>query len=366
MSSRRNDGGSVAAVIAEGTDKSAMDISPHAKPQQPPQPPLSLSSILSSKMASFAPLIAGAAGGTASTVLLLPLDNIKVRLQVNEGSNGNGTSNNAFVSTAAKQRQTPKTSSSQQSAHPHEIHHKGRQRLGSITVLRGILRYEGIGGLYQGLVPAVIGNAASWGGFFFIYETLKHRMRRYKSEKEGRLDQQEQQQQSQPLSSWENFQVATVSGMALVFMTNPIWLIKIRMQLQMKHASEQLMHETTATAAAAASATATKTTTQTGVNVTQYNGFIDAIRTIIKEEGFWALYKGTGPALLLTSHGGVQFVVYEFLRKHFHYARAQRTVTTETGSKNNSQVGGGIVHASVWYRFENSFGYLMMGAASKM
>lgn len=215
-----------------------------------------------------------------------------------------------------------------------------------MRMLRFVVRHEGIAGLYQGLVPAVVGNAASWGGFFFMYESLKQRLRRYKADRQvaqgGETTSSSvnamstnanvhingsEIEQLPALNSWENFQVATVSGAALVFMTNPIWLVKVRMQLQMKRASEQLHTN----------------------KVTQYGGFVDAIRTIVRKEGFWALYKGTGPALLLTSHGGVQFVMYEFLRKHFHFARAQRSQD-----------------ASVWHRFENSLGYLTMGAASKI
>ena len=71
---------------------------------------------------SFAPLIAGLAGGTVSTTLLLPLDNIKVRLQVHEGDS-TGKSN----------------------------------RLSSIRLIRGVLRHEGVAGFWQGLTPAVIG-----------------------------------------------------------------------------------------------------------------------------------------------------------------------------------------------------------------
>jgi solute carrier family 25 folate transporter 32 len=36
-----------------------------------------------------------------------------------------------------------------------------------------------------------------------------------------------------------------------------------------------------------------------------YTGMFDAARTIVREEGVAALYKGAVPALLLTSHGGV-------------------------------------------------------------
>ncbi|KAL3943585.1 MAG: hypothetical protein SGBAC_002329 [Bacillariaceae sp.] len=101
------------------------------------------------------------------------------------------------------------------------------------------------------------------------------------------------------------------------------------MQLQMKKASEHLQ-----------------------MSHTPYNGVFDAARTIIREEGFFALYKGTGPALLLTSHGGVQFMVYEALKKNFNFTRADRL---EDGKR-----------SSVLERLKQSAGHLTMGAVSKI
>ncbi|CAM9187288.1 unnamed protein product, partial [Sphacelaria rigidula] len=40
----------------------------------------------------------------------------------------------------------------------------------------------------------------------------------------------------------------------------------------------------------------------------------DAVRTIIREEGPMALYKGAVPALMLCTQGAVQFTVYEWLK----------------------------------------------------
>ena len=40
----------------------------------------------------------------------------------------------------------------------------------------------------------------------------------------------------------------------------------------------------------------------------------DAARTIVREEGALALYKGAVPALLLCGQGAVQFAVYEWLK----------------------------------------------------
>ncbi len=254
---------------------------------------MSESKQLSETRKATAPLVAGLAGGTVSTILLLPLDNIKVRLQVHEGDSGDVS--------RVKQKQG---------------------RLGPMRVVRGVIRHEGVAGLYQGLAPALIGSSISWGGFFFVYEGFKNELRRRKAgtSETGMYT----------LTPMENFVLACASGGVMVGLTNPVWLIKLRMQLQMKNAAQHVQ-----------------------TSVKPYNGMLDAARTIVREEGFWALYKGSGPALLLTSHGGVQFVVYEFLRKHFHYARAQRDDTRADNS-------------SVMSRLEKSAGYLTMGAIAKM
>ena len=240
-----------------------------------------------------APLLAGLAGGTVSTMLLLPLDNIKVRLQVHEGD--------------------PSTNATTEYK---------RSRLGAMRIVRGVIRHEGVVGLYQGLAPALIGSSVSWGGFFFIYEAFKQELRQRRSGTSEMV--------KYTLTPVDNFILSCASGGVMVGLTNPIWLIKVRMQLQMKKASQHVH-----------------------TSVKPYNGMIDAARTIIRDEGFLALYKGSGPALLLTSHGGVQFVVYEFLRKHFHYAKARH----DTSSKAKS---------SVVDRLEKSAGYLTIGAVAKM
>ena len=262
---------------------------------------------------SWKPGVSGFSGGAVSTMLLLPLDNIKVRLQVNEA----GNSKEAAASTTSTKNQ-----------------YKPRARLGAIQMFRGVLKYEGVRGLYQGLVPAVVGSAVSWGGFFYVYETMKRQLRQVKSnygasnmDKIRQPGQPKSEQELPALTPLDNFLLGTGSSVVMVFVTNPVWLIKLRLQLQMKRTSENLHVK----------------------KVTQYNGFLDAFRKIIKADGILGLYKGTGPALMLTSHGGVQFVVYEFLRKHFHYARAQRNA-----------------ESSVVQRFEDSIGYLTIGAISKM
>jgi solute carrier family 25 (mitochondrial folate transporter), member 32 len=243
---------------------------------------------------STIPLIAGFTGGIVSTSLLLPLDIVKLRLQVSE-------------STSRK------------------------HRFRSFRIVGGILKYEGVRGLYQGWVPAVIGSSLSWGGYFYFYEQFKRRLVQYKLGPSSTSSSTGTVQASDVLTSIDNFVVAVAASSVMVAITNPIWLVKTRMQLQLKRAGQQ--H-----------------------NIRPYEGTIDAFRTIVKDEGLLALYKGVGPAFLLTSHGGVQFVVYEALRKQFHYSRKNQ----------NNQPGDGEGHTNVWQRLQLSAGYLTMGAISKL
>ena len=67
-------------------------------------------------------------------------------------------------------------------------------------------------------------------------------------------------------------------------MTNPIWLIKVRLQSQPHDAPDR------------------------------YKGLLDCIKTIYREEGIRGFWRGIVPALIGTSHGAVQMATYERLR----------------------------------------------------
>uniref|UniRef100_A0A453HBU1 Uncharacterized protein n=1 Tax=Aegilops tauschii subsp. strangulata TaxID=200361 RepID=A0A453HBU1_AEGTS len=102
--------------------------------------------------------------------------------------------------------------------------------------------------------------------------------------------------------------------------TNPIWLVKTRMQLQ------------------------------TPGHTSSYSGFSDALRTIRKEEGWRALYRGIGPGLLLVTHGAIQFTAYEELRKAMISAKSKQTRGDDKGSED----------------LLNSVDYAALGAGSKL
>ncbi|KAG8062488.1 hypothetical protein GUJ93_ZPchr0003g18043 [Zizania palustris] len=120
---------------------------------------------------------------------------------------------------------------------------------------------------------------------------------------------------------------AAEAGVLVCLFTNPIWLVKTRLQLQTPrhHAS-------------------------------RYSGFSvleevlqskpDALRTILKEEGWLALYRGIRPGLLLVTHGVIQFTAYEEIRK----------AVILTKSRDNRSYEDSL----------NSIDYAALGAGSKV
>jgi solute carrier family 25 (mitochondrial folate transporter), member 32 len=144
-----------------------------------------------------------------------------------------------------------------------------------------------------------------------------------------------QQDPPRPLTSIHHLLAAFEAGIIMVFLTNPLWLIKTRMQLQPSAGVGGLKETQEA-----------------------YRGLWHAVRTIVREEGPLGLYKGEMegrlafplaptpslysphthspkkrhtniclpppihhpppgllPAILLTSHGALQFVTYEWLKR---------------------------------------------------
>ena len=289
--------------------------------------------------AAVAPLVAGVAGGSVSTCLLFPLDLVKIRMQVNEES-------------SSRMPLPSKLKGSQNHHSQKSLRQHGHRRPTIASSLRNVVKYEGFLGLYQGLSPALVASAISWGGYFFLYEGMKKQVLAVRRKSHyAQQQQQEQQQQSsssdasangtnkvERLSATENFTAACLAGAAMVCVTNPIWLIKTRMQLQLRHFKDG--------------------TAQGGdakIPIRPYRNMFDAASTIVREEGPMALYKGASVAFVMVSHGGIQFVAYEFLKSHFG-----TNTRAERAKKQDHE------RISVLEALEDSLGYLTMGAASKI
>ena len=191
-------------------------------------------------------LFAGSVAGMASKTILQPLDLIKVRLQVQDGRGPN-------------------------------------EYRGMIDAIQKVVRNEGVFGLYRGLTPNLMSAGVSWGTYFFTYNKFKDF---FKTRLRNSLP--PERQSAAQLGPLTHLLCAAASGCIATTLTNPIVMVKTRLQLQGKEPFSASR---------------------------QYTGTINAFTSIIRDEGFFALYRGLGPSLVLVSNGALQFMCYEELKK---------------------------------------------------
>lgn len=241
-------------------------------------------------------IVAGTGAGFISTISLHPLDVVKTRFQAYEGRTGIRGADQPMYRT-------------------------------TFAALRHILKTEGFTGVYRGISPALWGSGLAWGLYFGIYENAKSRhLRNFEQQNGGgasslastqelsdssRTDEEPTPIPKLKLPTFYHLASGVEAGAICVLLTNPIWLIKTRLQLQ-------------------------------GANGAPYRGMIHAAACIVREEGPLALYRGIGPALVLVSNGAIQFGVYEEL-KHFVISHQDTSVHSESQLTSIQFLGMGAV-----------------------
>lgn len=127
-------------------------------------------------------LIAGATAGMTATLILHPMDVVKLRFAVQDGIHS-----------------TPKYSSIP-------------------NAFSTIYKQEGFRGLYRGVTPNIWGAGSSWGLYFFFYNSIKNFIQ------EGNIN--------IPLGPGVHLLAASQAGLMTLLITNPIWVVKTRLCLQ--------------------------------------------------------------------------------------------------------------------------------------
>lgn len=182
--------------------------------------------------------IAGFAAGATATLLTYPLDLLRTRFQVKDLK---------------------------------QVHESLRYK--SVwDAVKSIVRQEGLPGLYQGFMPNFIGSAIAWGQYFYLYQRFKEVMRGSRTSR-------------QELGPGQHLAAGFSAGAVTATCTNPIWVVKTRMQTQMRGTQGN------------------------------YRGLLHGIMVLWREEGIQGFYRGWVPAMLGVSHGAVQFMAYEEIRK---------------------------------------------------
>lgn len=155
------------------------------------------------------------------------------------------------------------------------------QYTGLTNAVTTIFRQEGIRGFYRGVTPNCWGAGASWGLYFLFYNSIKSHM-----------------SDGSPahtfLSPTQHITAACEAGALTLVLTNPIWVVKTRLCLQYGDFNELAIDPTK-----------------------RYSGMIDALRKVYRFEGVRGLYRGFVPGIFGVSHGALQFMAYEELKKGY-------------------------------------------------
>lgn len=131
-----------------------------------------------------------------------------------------------------------------------------------------LVKDKGLSGIYRGVVPVTMRQAANQSVRLGSYNAMKTFIQSTKADP------------SQPLSSAETFGVGAIAGIITVYTTMPLDTVKTRMQsLEAKK---------------------------------MYSGTINCFVSVFKKEGLLTFWKGTTPRLgRLIFSGGIVFTVYE-------------------------------------------------------
>ncbi|KAJ5073268.1 substrate carrier family protein a [Anaeramoeba ignava] len=153
-----------------------------------------------------------------------------------------------------------------------------------------IIQEEGIGGLFGGIIPSVVGVIPYEGGQFFAYGAIK-------SFWEG--------PEKRQLSVIENLLVGSLAGAFGQTISYPFDVIRKRLQIQRKSGKQE------------------------------YSGMIDCAVKIVKDEGFTGLYKGNVPNLIkVLPYAALTFTTYEQVKKFFeNYNNKRKAQATQPKKK---------------------------------
>eukprot|EP00823_Brevimastigomonas_motovehiculus_P000244 TRINITY_DN10353_c0_g1_i1.p1 TRINITY_DN10353_c0_g1~~TRINITY_DN10353_c0_g1_i1.p1 ORF type:complete len:323 (+),score=24.03 TRINITY_DN10353_c0_g1_i1:136-1104(+) len=212
------------------------------------------SSHLNDRVAQF---VSGMCGGVISSSLMIPFDVTRNRLAIQV------------------------------------VHDKNKKYAGLTDIVQKIYREEGWRGFYRGVQPTVIGVPFFWAIYFPMYNSMKDSL--------SRAFPANNHQHAQLHKAGQHMLSALVAGGVSDVITNPIWLIRTRMQTEF---------------------------VVVGHTAPRYKNLFHALNMVRKEEGIKAWWRGLGASLLGLSHSIVQFPIYEYVRATSPLLRGQQEPQT--------------------------------------
>ncbi|KAF2084717.1 mitochondrial carrier [Saccharata proteae CBS 121410] len=148
-----------------------------------------------------------------------------------------------------------------------------RAHSSTLDAIRRIVHREGIAGLYAGLESALFGISVT--NFVFEKAALTS----------GRA--------SKKLTTVESMIAGAIAGSATVLITNPIWVVNTRMTARKSESNEQVLP---------------------GSKPAKAPSTLGTLLSIVRDEGFWRLFAGVMPALVLVINPILQYTIFEQLK----------------------------------------------------
>jgi solute carrier family 25 (mitochondrial folate transporter), member 32 len=207
----------------------------------PPSPPPSPAPAATRSAQRHA--IASQVAGFTSTIAFYPLDVVKMRFMSQDGTTTRQHNNTTYTS-LLRSTQT-------------------------------ILREEGVRALYRGAHVAVGGSVAAWGVYMYLYRSLLHVLERMEG---GGMQG----------AFHAKVMASVVASSASALASNPIWLIKTRMQLEERHKHSGVPGE--------------------------YSGFWRSASVVIRNSGLRGLWVGSSAQILLGVPNALNFPIYESIK----------------------------------------------------
>ncbi|XP_066476639.1 solute carrier family 25 member 36 isoform X2 [Tiliqua scincoides] len=195
-------------------------------------------------------LFAGGCGGTVGAILTCPLEVVKTRLQ--------SSSVTLYISEVHLN-----------TVNGASVNRIARVSPGPLHCLKMILQKEGPRSLFRGLGPNLVGVAPSRAIYFAAYSNCKETLNNI----------------FEPDSTQVHMTSAGVAGFTAITATNPIWLVKTRLQLDARNRGEKRMSA------------------------------FECVRRVYQSDGIKGFYRGMSASYAGISETVVHFVIYESIKR---------------------------------------------------
>lgn len=163
---------------------------------------------------------------------------------------------------------------------------------GTLGALRGIYMNEGLTSLWRGMGPTIVGVMPSRAIYFSTYGAAKGWLA-------GHLNEGQE-------NALVHLGSALTAGVVTSTATNPIWLVKTRMQLQSGEAKGK---------GGEAAKIGSGKALHPAASPPMYRNSLHCLQVVAKTEGLRGLYKGLTASYLGTVEGTIQWVLYEKLKR---------------------------------------------------